>query len=374
MSVPSSRGRGVRGVARAGRGVSGVVALFFGAGCGVFGGVRVETVDHSEQKPSNVALYVSVTDQGEPVTELEAKNFRIYEDGQELSPGLIGRTLLPRESVAAEKVLLLVDLSGNPSGAQRENYAEAVEAFLRKVTPSVAVTVRAFDGSPGLKAVGDYARGTPTPSAAALTKVTSRDASRDLNGAVTLGLAELDRDAQADKKPIHVETLVVFARGADLAGRTDTAKLDEALDATKHDVIAIGVGEDTPYLGFARGGVIHAKNADTLPLAFEEAGARVAATHAKYYLVAYCSPARAGHRNVRLEVTHDDKDGKPRSGDTEIEIDATGFGPGCRPDTAPRFEHASDTEKHAGGARVNQAPAGDPDAVVPPPSSGDYAK
>jgi hypothetical protein len=362
-----------RHAARA-RAAAAIVTLLFGSGCGVFGGVRVETVEHGEQKPSNVALYVSVTDHGEPVTELEAKNFRLYEDGQELSPRLIERTLLPRESVAAERVLLLVDLSGNPSAAQRADYAEAVEAFVRKLTPSLAVAVRAFDGSPGLKPVGDFARGTQTPSAAALTKLTSRDASRDLNGAVLAGLAELDRAAQADRKPIHVETLVVFARGADLAGRTDAGKRDDALAASKHDVIGIGIGDDTPYLGFAQGGVIHAQNADTLPIAFEEAGARVAATHAKYYLVAYCSPARAGRRSVRLEVTHDDKDGKPRSGDTEIEIDATGFGPGCRPDTIPRFEHPTDGDKHAAGARVNQAPVSDPDAVVPPPSSGDYAK
>jgi len=363
-----------RGPALVRRALATVAALFFGAGCGAFGGVRVETVDHGEQKPSNVAVYVSVTDHGEPVTELEAKSFRIYEDGQELSPRVVERTLLPRESVTGERVLLLVDLSGNPSVAQRDSYGEAVEAFVRKLTPSLAVSVRAFDGSPGLKAVGDYARGTQTPSAAALTKLTSRDASRDLNGAVVAGLAELDRDAQNDKKPLHVETLVVFARGADLAGRTDSGTLEQALDTTKHAVIAVGIGEDTPYLGFARGGVIRAKNGDTLPIAFEEAGSRVAALHAKFYLLAYCSPARAGHRNVRLEVTRVDKDGKERSGDTELEIDATGFGPGCRVDTTPRFEHATDGEKHGAGARVNQAPATDPDAVVPPPSSGDYAK
>jgi hypothetical protein len=340
----------------------------------MFGGVHVETIDQSAQKPSNVAVYVSVTDDGEPVTDLEAKNFRVYEDGQELSARLSERTLLPRESVTAERVLLLVDLSGNPNAAQRDNYTLAVEAFVRKLTPSVAVAVRAFDGSPGLKTVGDYPRGTPTPSAAALAKLPTHDASRDLDGAVLAGLAELDRAAQADKKPIHVDTLVVFARGPDLAGRTERGKLEEALDTTKHDVIGIGIGKDTTYVDFARGGVIHAESADTLPVAFEDAGGRVAAMHAKYYLVAYCSPARAGRRDVRIHVTHEDKDKKARSGDTELEIDATGFVPGCRPDTTPRFEHPTDVEKRGVEARVNKASVSDPDAVVPPPSSGDYAK
>jgi hypothetical protein len=359
------------------RGAPGRVLLaalsWLAVGCSVFGGVRVETLDVSAQKPSNVAFYVSVTEHGEPVTDLDAKNFKIYENGQELSARLIERTLLPREPVTGERVLLLVDVSQNPSAAQRANYAAAVEAFVRKLAPALSVSVRAFDGSPGLQTVGDYARGSQDPSAAALTRLTSRDASRDLDGAVLAGLAELDR-SEADRKPIHLGTLVVFSRGPDLAGRADESKLREALDTTAHDVIGVGIGEDTPYLGFARGGVIHAQNADTLPIAFEEAGARVAATHAKYYLVAYCSPARAGRRNVRLEVTHEDEKGDAHTGSTEYELDASGFGPGCRVETTPRFEHATATEKRTPSARVNRAPVAEPDAVVPPPSSGDYAK
>jgi hypothetical protein len=351
-----------------------LVALVFGAGCSVFGGVHVETVDVSTQKPSNVALYVSVTDHGEPVTDLDTKNFRIYENGEELASQLSDRMLQSRDAVTAEHVLLLVDLSGSPNADQRANYSAAVEAFVRKLTPSVPVSVRAFDGSPTLKPVGDYARGTDKPSAAALGKLGSHDASRDLNGAVLAGLAELDRVAGADRKPIHLDTLVVFARGPDLAGRTERGKLEDALEQTKHDVIGVGIGADTPYLGFARGGVIHAENADGLAIAFEEAGSRVAATHAKYYLVAYCSPARAGKRDVRLEVTHTDKDGNEHAGNTEIEIDATGFAPGCHSETTPRFEHPGDADKHHVDARVNQSPGSDPDAVVPPPSSGDYAK
>lgn len=343
------------------------------AGCSVFGGVHVETLDVSTQKPSNVAFYVSVTEHGEPVTDLEAKSFKVFENGQELSPRLIERTLLPREPVTSERVLLLVDVSQNPSPAQRANYEQAIEAFVRKLAPALPVAVRAFDGSPGLKMVGDYARGSQNPNAASVLRLASHDASRDLYGAVVTGLAELDR-SESDKKPIHLATLVVFSRGPDLAGRTEETKLEEALDKTTHDVIGVGIGDDTPYLGFARGGVIHAQNADTLPIAFEEAGSRVAATHAKYYLVAYCSPARAGHRSVRLEVTHEDAKGDAHSGSTEYELDASGFGPGCRVETTPRFEHPANGTEHSPSARVNQAPVTDPDAVVPPPSSGDYAK
>ena len=61
-------------------------------------------------------------------------------------------------------------------------------------------------------------------------------------------------------------------------------------------------------------------------------------------------------------------------GSTDYEFDATGFGPGCHAESAPRFEHAGTVGKKSAAAQVNQAPVTDPDAVVPPPSSGDYAK
>jgi hypothetical protein len=238
----------------------------------------------------------------------------------------------------------------------------------------VPVTERAFDGSPTLEHVGDYPRGSENPRAPALARRATKDGSRDLHGAVVAGLGELDRALGVGTKPVRLGTLVVFARGPDLAGRVDEGKLYEALETAHHDVIGIGIGEDTGFLAFARGGVIEAQNADTLPIAFEEAGARVAATYGKHYLLAYCSPARAGKRSVRVEVVHEDKEGHERSGATEYEFDATGFGPGCRPETRPRFVRRNDAGTREPSAHVNEAPTGDPDAVVPPPSSGDYAK
>jgi len=344
------------------------------AACSLLGGVHVETLGTSTQKPSNVAVYVGVTEGDQPVTELEAKNFRIYENGQALDSRQVERVLLSRALVTHERVLLLVDLSGNPTPERRAEYARAIEAFVRKLSESLTVSVRAYDGSPGLQSVGDYPRGTTTFSAAAVLKASSKDQSRDLHGAVVAGLGELDRAAQASAKPIELGTLVVFSKGPDLAGRTPDDQLDAALDKTQHDVIGIGIGEDNPYLGFARGGVIHAQGPDTLPIAFEEAGARVAATHAKYYLVAYCSPARAGMRRVRVEVVHEDKDGDEHSGSVDVEIDATGFGPGCNPLTTPRFAPPRSADAAEGGARINHSDSTDAGAVVPPPRTGDYAK
>jgi hypothetical protein len=343
------------------------------AACSLFGGVSVEALSASAQKPSNVAVYVAVTEHDEPVTGLEAKNFRVYENGELLAPQQIQRVLLPRAPVTSERVMLLVDLSGNPSAEQRALYARATEAFVRKLQESVRVSVRAYDGGPGLMNVGEYARGGANPSAASLGRIKSSDASRNLNGAVVAALGELDRAGQSERKPITIATLVVFARGPDLAGRTSDDQFYDALAETSHDVIGVGIGPDTPHLDFARAGVVQAQNADTLPIAFEEAGSRVAKTHAKYYLIAYCTPSRSGNRLVRIEAWYTNQEGDEKTGDAEYEFDATGFRAGCNAEAIPRFESDRRRASEPGPARVNRSTEST-DGVVPPPAGGDYAK
>jgi hypothetical protein len=352
---------------------------WLGTGCSLFGGVHVDNVATGAQRPANVAMYVAVSDADEPVTDLEPKNFQIYENEEPLNADEVQRQLVPREVVTEERVLLLLDLSGSPDADTRAVYARSVEAFVRKLASSVSVSVRAFDGGNTLKPAGEFARGTAKPNAGSLQKLSSADSSRNLNGAVKLAVAELDRSLKFGNKPVRLGTLVVFARGADLAGRVSESELDSVLSTTKHDVIGVGIGEDTSYLDFARGGVIQAQAADTLPIAFEEAGSRAAKLHGKYYLVTYCSPARSGRRSVRLVVEYTNERGDEKSGSSSYEFDAKGFGPGCRSSALPRFDPpprppGSDAGGDAAPALVNQAPASSGDGVVPPPSSSDYEK
>jgi hypothetical protein len=65
------------------------------------------------------------------------------------------------------------------------------------------------------------------------------------------------------------------------------------------------------------------------------------------YLVSYCSPSRAGRRDVKLEVTSRDAQGKASVGSYSTEIDADGFGPGCDPAAAPQFVVAKPKETTA---------------------------
>jgi hypothetical protein len=307
----------------------------------LMGGTNVDAVATSVQRPANVAAYLEITDNDDPVVDLEPKSFKIYEDDKLLSAEDVSQRLLPRDLVTNERVVILLDLGGKPTPSVIDGFVKGVENFVERVQGTLPVTVLAYDGGQGLRLVADYPKvaGNPsTVSASALRSLSPRDASRDLNGAILKGIKELDGRLMQQKKPVRVGTLLVVARGPDLAGRATELQIQDALEFKRYNVVGIGAGEETPYLDtIARGGVVHAQSEATFPIAFEEAASRVLKTHGKYYLVSYCSPARAGTRSLRIEVNYTNASGSERSGSYYYDFDAQGFGPGCKSDTAPRF-------------------------------------
>jgi hypothetical protein len=306
--------------------------------------LKVRPLATSADPPSNVAIYVGVTNQGEPLTDLDASAFRIYENDVLLSPESIKTTILPRELVTSEHVVLLVDLSGDVTDAERATYTQAVEGFVRKLQTTLPVTVFAFSGSEAPKKIGEYARavvGAAEPSAIKLAKLATPDPSRDLNGAIVAGLEELDARLEAEGKPVELGTLVVFTRGPDLAGRVGDAELAEVLASSQAGIIGIGVEPETPYLAFAQNGVFRAGNPkempNAIPIAFEEAASRIMKVYRRYYLVAYCSPSRSGKPKARIEVVFKGEDAVERRGESSFEFDAQGFADGCDPEATPKF-------------------------------------
>jgi hypothetical protein len=324
-----------------------------------------------------VAVYLKVTEGDDPVTDLELKNFEVSENDQVLSGDEVGLRLIPRWTLANERVVLLVDISGKPSPELRRSLASAVEGFVEKVRTEVPVSVLAYDGSPGLKLVGEFAQAQPgaaAPRANVLETMEAVDESRDFYGAVVKGVKELDVRMMQQKKPLHVATLVVFARGPDLAGRTTEFQADEALTDKHYDVIGIGVGEDAPYLDdVADAGVFLAHKAETLPIVFEDAAARVLKTRGQYYVLAYCSPGRAGTRTLRVSVRYTAKDNDDHHGSYYTEFNAAGFGPGCNSETPPRFVVPRPANEAAPAAPAATESAPSPAEATTTPASGEPA-
>jgi hypothetical protein len=71
--------------------------------------------------------------------------------------------------------------------------------------------------------------------------------------------------------------------------------------------------------------------------AFDKAAARVAAVHASHYLLSYCSPARGGVRELRIEVAKKNQNGGLLLTSSTLGFSAEGFVAGCSARDIPRF-------------------------------------
>ena len=366
------------------------------SGCGLFGGLHVESVATSVQKPSNVAVYVAVQNGDHPAVGLFEKNFVISEDGQELAPDQTRQTLLPRDMAAIHRALLLLDLSGPlTEGDTRQRIAEAAARFVSRAHTAEPVTVYAFDGGAALRLIAEFPQGTDDiAEIPGLLTYTPSDPSSNLNSAVIEALSQLDARLMTAQKPLRVGSLIVFARGPDLAGRVPEEKMLDAIDDSKSLVFAISIKDTHGFRArrIGRAGAFEADSPESLLHAFDEAGERVADTVGRYYLLSYCSPARAGTRHLHVKVVTNDDDGKEISGSLATDFDATGFTSGCDPAERPRFvaraepDDAKDKDrdqekdkavKHApSGSHPGAAPKPDDegDTVVPPPAKPGYAQ
>jgi hypothetical protein len=364
-------------------------------GCGVFRHVAVEPIAITSQRPSNVGAYVSVTDGDTPLTELEPTNFHVYENGQLVPPEQTELTLLDPNLVAAHQVVVLMDMSAAQSPAARTLAAKAALNFVQKVMPREAVSIFAFDGGESLVPIATLPRGNGAVTMAALENFTPRDSSRNLNGAVIAGLGKLDALLAQSGKVVRIGTLVVFASGPDVAGRVDRDKAHDAVWESPYDVLGVGVGERADAVEhLARRGLVRSQADDTLPIAFEEVASLALEQLEKHYLVSYCSPARAGTRQLRLEVSYVNKEGEEHHGDFETEFSAKGFGPGCNPTVPPRFtlptkpkdgpepnpgSSLSGGDSKSGDSKISKQPDSrqhdqGEDAPVAPPDQSGYAK
>ena len=123
---------------------------FLVLGCG--GGLQQQLNEAAQRKPSNVAVFFSVeTADGEPVADLLASDFRIYEDDKLVSVDESLQTIVNPEIAAVHHTLLLVDMSASVTASdQVENIIKASEDFVSRVENYQKVGVNAFDGSAGL--------------------------------------------------------------------------------------------------------------------------------------------------------------------------------------------------------------------------------
>lgn len=312
------------------------LALVQGAGCA---SLKLTLVNASVQKPSNVALYFAAeTSAGVPVAGLDAKAFRIYEDGHLISPYESKQTILNPEIAVAHYIVLLLDVSGSiTESGSLETLVGAASRFADKVSKRQKVAVFGFEGGKRLIPVTGF---TSSPAAIKgglrrLASRKSRDSSTNLNGAVVEALAVLKNKLKASSQPLRFATLVVFTDGTDRAHRVSVEKMHEAVDKAAVNVFVIGLGVEIDKKELARlgrDGFVTAQEGADVAGAFDEVARRIEAASKKFYLLSYCSPSRAGDHKLRVELK-----AMGQSGSLEHDFAAAGFGPRCNPNRKPRF-------------------------------------
>jgi hypothetical protein len=308
------------------------------AGCG--GGLKPVLIDAAHKKPSNVAVFFAVNDHdGEPVADLLASDFNIYEDDKLVSRDESRQSIVNPEVAAVHYTLLLVDMSASVTESdQVEKVVEAASDFVTRVEPYQRVAVYAFDGSTNLYEITPFTESGARASAGVgkLSGFTTRDPSTNLHGAMVQAIEKLGQGVNQAKVPLRFGTIAVFTDGTDRAARVSYQEMLDAIEASEYSMFAIGVGneiDDSTLSRIGRDGYIRVENSSELSEAFKELGDRIVRFTRRYYLLSYCSPARAGKHQVTIEAV-----ARGKKGELTYEFDADGFGPGCDATKPPPFD------------------------------------
>jgi hypothetical protein len=345
-------------------------ALLLGAlsGCNlVSGGVKVEPVAVSAQKPGNVALYVAVSKHGNGVLGLKEEDFKVYENGVPLDNEQIQLKLLSTNAQTSRHAAVLVDMSKALKREERKSLADALRPFIVRLRQREPVSLYAFDGAEKVHLVQEYAqdaRAEPDEKDTSMERLLSfsrKDASTSLYSAVIDGSEKLSASLAAEGRPVENGTLIVVALNPDSAGRVEESKLRDFVDESPHHIFLMTVGTtastgDLNFIG--KTGGTRAGSAMTMSAPLNDIANAVDDELFRNYLVSYCSPGRAGKRDLKLEVTTRDAQGKQSVGSYSTFIDAEGFGPGCDPAAAPRFVVAKPKPTTTTAVASNSKPAG----------------
>ena len=168
---------------------------------------------------------------------------------------------------------------------------------------------------------------------------TARAVARTNGGVGEAIVKVLDKTLQSAPTPLRFGSLVVFTDGTDRARRVQRPDLDKALDdAVERDVslyvIGVGTEIDSGELrNIGRRGSFLTKDPTVLAKAFDAIAERVEAFTKSFYLLSYCSPARAQEHDLKVAASASGK-----SGSLTYRFDANGFGPNCDANRLPKFD------------------------------------
>jgi len=284
--------------------------------------------------PGRVSMLIQVLDQrGAPFPGLTADDFRLFENGVEISPSEAQQQLLPLPQVYQLLSVLLLDLSSSISQDPVALAAEieAAKAYIDVVTqdPAQRIAIAFFFGVDDIvpAAIEDPISGQFRPLGFSddpvalhealdnVDRIEVFDDSTNLYGAVIQAAEQLDDEESAlnDEDEIRFvsKALVTFTDGGHNA---NDIPLEDAVAAIEDDISAftIGVGTEIDRAALeALGpqGSVFVDSLSDLVESFEEIGRALSDEANSFYRIGYISPKNDGARDpvLRIEVADDDQ-------------------------------------------------------------------
>lgn len=298
--------------------------------------LEIEILDTATETPAKVLVTFRVsTVDGEPVPNIPVDAFELLDNGVSDSDFESSKAFQPKPGRFQTSVGLLLDMSGSITQSDAlESLKSAAGAFVDKALEAdgVAVGVWWFDGAADIVQLTDFSGNADAikDSIAALTADVTRDNSTNLNGAIRLGVEAVEdrmRDGAASGVA-QAGALVVFTDGTDQANRVPASAALAAVDSSGIAIYSIGLrGEiDETFLRrIGRSGSAFADNSQALLSQFSGIGGRIEALANSYYVLAYCSPRRAGVNNqLTIRLRHNGQ-----QADASTTYPAVNFGGGC---------------------------------------------
>ena len=286
------------------------------------------------KQPSVVKLYFQLkTCDGVPVAGLKPEDFIIMEDGNEVSLYESEKKTITDPKSFKLATVLIVDMSGSIlASGNLPSLQQAASSFVSTVGAGQSTAVFTFDGREDLQLLVDFTEDVSSLKAgiASLSDYEVVDKSTNLNGAIIEGLEVLDslRSQNEQSGVLFAGSLAVFTDGTDQAGRVGDSQASGAAGKGSHAVFSIGLGgevDQSHLKALGKDGAYFADDVDALEATFEEAATDIEAMAKSYYILAYCSPKRAGSHTLELIM-------EGSSGALEYPFNASGFEGGCSPD------------------------------------------
>jgi hypothetical protein len=304
----------------------------------------IPSLDISEAQafaPSVVRLAFLLVCGQNNIPNKTAEDFTILEDDDAVSAFESDLSMVPITASFQLSTALVLDMSGSITASGRlPDLQAAVRTFINTTESAQEIGVYLFDGREELQILQSFTTDKDVLLAAVdeLSEYEEVDPSTNLNGAIVRGLALLDLEEASNTDRTFGGTLAIFTDGTDQAGRVSNDAAIAAVEASTHSVYSVGLGGEasTEHLSnVGKSGAILAGDVDELSSAFENLAESIRSQTAGYYVIAYCSPKRAGRHTLEIRLTG-------TNAHAAVEFNADGFDSGCDPSD---FLPGSDDER-----------------------------